>query len=62
MLEGVAGVDRLVKQIGTERTVFGTYAPFFVPEPAVPKLEESALAGQVEQAIRSDNAERILKP
>jgi uncharacterized protein len=60
-LEGVAGVERLVKQLGTDRVVFGSYAPFFVPESGVLKLQESALAGQVEQSIKRENAERILK-
>jgi predicted TIM-barrel fold metal-dependent hydrolase len=60
-LEGAAGVDKVVKQVGPDRLVFGTYAPFFVPESAVLKLQESALAGQVERAIKSENAERISK-
>jgi uncharacterized protein len=61
MLEGVAGVDKLVKQLGPDRVVFGSYAPLFVPESAVLKLQESALAGQVEQAIKRENAEWIIK-
>jgi predicted TIM-barrel fold metal-dependent hydrolase len=59
MLEGVAGVEKLVKQVGPERVVFGTYAPFFVPESAVLKLQESALPGQVAEAIRNENAQSI---
>jgi predicted TIM-barrel fold metal-dependent hydrolase len=62
MLEGVAGVDKLVKQVGPDRVVFGTYAPIFVPESAVLKLQESALPGQVEQAIKHENAANVLKP
>jgi uncharacterized protein len=61
MLEGVAGVDRIVKQLGPDRVVFGSYAPLFVPESAVLKLQESSLPGQVEQAIQRENAERIIK-
>lgn len=60
MLEGVAGVDKLVRQVGPRRVVFGSYAPFFVYDAAELKLRESALAGAVDEAIRSGNADQII--
>jgi len=56
MLEGVTGVEKLVRHVGPDRVVFGSYAPFFVYDGAELKLRESALPGAVEEAIRSGNA------
>lgn len=56
MLEGVAGVDKLVRQVGPTRVVFGSYAPFFVYDSAELKLQEAALAGEVDTLIRRGNA------
>lgn len=60
-LEGVGGVGKLIGQIPAERILLGTYAPFFQPESALLKLQESALGGFQRQAIVAENAERLLK-
>ena len=60
MLEGVAGVGKLVDQIGAERILFGSYFPFFQFESAALKLCESVLGGVQQRAIRHDNAARLI--
>ncbi len=43
MIEGVGGVENLLKQWPQERLVFGTHAPFFYAESSLLKLQESIL-------------------
>lgn len=60
MLEGIGGVQRLVQQVTAERVLFGSYAPNFYFESALLKLRESPLAGAQIEAIRQQNARRLL--
>lgn len=62
MLEGVAGVARLVADAGAERVCFGSNAPYFVFESALLKLKESALEDGPARAVLHENAERLLSP
>lgn len=56
MLEGVAGVENLLKRIGPEKILLGSYAPFFYWESCDLKLREAELAEPHRRAIRRDNA------
>jgi len=60
MLEGAAGIEHLLKDLPYDRCLFGTHAPFFYPEAALLKLRESELANFQQQALRSENAARLL--
>jgi uncharacterized protein len=60
MLEGAAGVERLVAQIGRNRLLFGSHAPFFYAEAAHLKLKESPLTPEQAEAIRQANARELL--
>jgi predicted TIM-barrel fold metal-dependent hydrolase len=60
MLEGMEGLKRLIAQVGADRLLFGSHAPFFYPEAAELKLRESALAPEHAEAIRRGNARRVL--
>lgn len=60
MLESVAGVAKLVEQVGPQRILFGSHAPLFYFESAELKLTESGLPESVLQQIRSANAQRVL--
>lgn len=60
MLEGVAGIERLLEQFPLTRLCFGSYAPLFYFESAKFKLQESALPGILRQAICRDNARLLL--
>ena len=60
MLEGMEGLKRLVAQIGPDRLLFGSHAPFFYPEAAELKFKESALAPEYAEAIKRGNARRVL--
>jgi hypothetical protein len=60
MLEGAAGLERLVAQVGANRLLFGSHAPFFYAEAAHLKLKESALMPARAEAIREGNARELL--
>jgi predicted TIM-barrel fold metal-dependent hydrolase len=59
-LEGIRGIERLLKVVPFERILFGSHAPFFNHRAAVLKLQESELAEPVRQAIAVENARRLL--
>ncbi len=61
--EGTDGVARLVSLAGPERVLFGSHAPFLIPEAALIRVEEGLLAGLPEEAADSllfTNARRLL--
>lgn len=60
MLEGMGALGRLVDQFGAKRLLFGSHAPFFVPEAAKLKIKESPLSVEDAEAIQRGNAERLL--
>jgi len=60
MVEGVAGVARLVRQVPLSRLLFGSYYPFFYFESAVLKIEESGLDEVSQKAICVENARRLM--
>ncbi len=59
-LEGVAGIEELLKQVPVERIRFGSLAPLFYFEAAVLKLQESKLSAVQDTAIRRENAVKWL--
>jgi hypothetical protein len=60
MLEGVAGIERLLARMPTARLCFGSHAPFYCFESALLKLRESALSEEQLRAVRQANAARLL--
>ncbi|MCB1231280.1 MAG: hypothetical protein KDN19_13480 [Verrucomicrobiae bacterium] len=62
MLEGMAGIARLVERVPEIRLCYGSYAPFFYTEAAALKLVESApeLDPRIMAGIRSHHAENLL--
>ena len=60
MLEGVAGVAKLLEKLPAERLCFGSHAPFFYVESAKLKLQESALDESRMKALCIENARRLL--
>ena len=60
MLEGIAGVGALIEKAGTDRLLFGSYAPFFILESAFLKLDESGLEVSKLKAALIGNARRLL--
>jgi len=60
MLEGVAGLARLVRQVPLNRVLFGSYYPFFYFESAVLKVQESGLDEASQKAVYIENARRMM--
>jgi len=60
MIEGVGGVENLLKTWPLERVVFGSFAPVFYWESARLKMQESALNAAQVQAVQSQNAASLL--
>ncbi|MBM3878740.1 MAG: metal-dependent hydrolase [Verrucomicrobia bacterium] len=61
MLEGVGGLENLLAQVPVSRVLFGSHAPLFYFESALLKLRESALDPAPAQALRRENARRLLE-
>lgn len=59
-LEGVAGVEELLKLIPDTQLLFGSGAPFYIFESAVLKLRESRLTATQLAALTEGNARRLL--
>lgn len=59
-VEGTDGVPRLVDVVASERVLFGSHAPFLIPEAALIRTHESGLldAGQL-QAVLAGNPQRL---
>lgn len=60
MIEGVGGVENLLKTWPLDRLVFGSYAPVFYWESARLKLQESALTSAQSSAVHWQNATALL--
>jgi predicted TIM-barrel fold metal-dependent hydrolase len=60
MLEGVGGVENLIKEWPVDRVVFGSHAPFFYWEAARLKLQESDLTDEQLAALTHKNASAVL--
>ena len=60
MIEGVGGVENLLKTWPLEKVVFGSFAPVFYWESASLKIQESALNAAQSQAVQWQNAASLL--
>jgi predicted TIM-barrel fold metal-dependent hydrolase len=60
MVEGVGGIEHLIKDWPLEQIVFGSHAPLFYFESAKLKLQESELTEKQLNAITHENAERLM--
>ncbi len=59
-LEGVAGIENLLRRVPGIRVTFGSHSPYFYFEAALLKLQESVLSPSELEAIRSGNAQALL--
>lgn len=60
MIEGVGGVENLLKSWPSEKLCFGSHAPFFYWESSELKLRESVLTAEQLVAVQRDNALALL--
>jgi uncharacterized protein len=60
LLEGVGGIESLLKDVPLERILFGSHAPSLYFESAILKLQESALPAGPMNAITHNNARRLI--
>jgi uncharacterized protein len=59
MLEGVAGIEKLLQHVSLDRILFGSHFPFFYLDAAFGKVRESELGGMQREAILHGNATRL---
>jgi predicted TIM-barrel fold metal-dependent hydrolase len=60
-VEGTDGVPRLVKEVSKERVLFGSHAPFLIPEAAMIRVHESSLLDEESlRAVFAQNATALL--
>ena len=59
-LEGLAGLERQVQSLPTERLLLGSHSPFFTFDSAKLKLQESELPAPAREQIMHLNAVKIL--
>jgi predicted TIM-barrel fold metal-dependent hydrolase len=62
MLEGVGGIENILKDVPLDKILFGSHAPSLYFESAVLKLQESQLPARHVNAIKHENARRLLLP
>ncbi|HEV2383249.1 MAG TPA: amidohydrolase family protein [Terriglobia bacterium] len=60
MVEGVAGVGRLIHDVPLSRVLFGSYYPFFYFESALLKVQESGLDAASKRALCEGNAQELM--
>ena len=59
-LESLGVVRKLIDNIGIERILFGTYAPYFYIESSFLKIKESRFSEDETEMVFSQNAERLI--
>lgn len=60
-VDSTDGVPRLVESVPAGRVLFGTHAPFLIPEAALIRVHESAMLDEAGlQAVLGGNADRLL--
>ncbi len=60
-VDGTDGVPRLLEQVPAGRALFGTHAPFLIPEAALIRVHESSgLDEKTLRSLLSENAEQVL--
>jgi predicted TIM-barrel fold metal-dependent hydrolase len=60
MLETIAALETLLKDVPADRILFGSHTPSLYFEAALLKLKESALPPATQRAISHENARRLL--
>ena len=62
MLEGVGAIPKLLKEIPSDRLLFGSHYPFFYFESALLKVQEAGLNESERRAIFEENAQLLIEP
>jgi predicted TIM-barrel fold metal-dependent hydrolase len=60
LADGTDAVATLVKTFGAERVLFGTHAPFLIPEAALVRVHEADLAEGELSSVMRHSADRWL--
>lgn len=59
-VEATDGIAKLVRALPADRVLFGSHAPFFIPESALIKVHESELTEPEHRALFEQNARQLL--
>lgn len=58
--DGTDAVSRMIDAVGRERVLFGSHAPFLIPEAALVRVHESDLPADELKKVLRENADRLL--
>ncbi len=58
-VDGTDGISKLLRSVPSERILFGSHAPFLIPEAALIRVYESNLGAQQLQSLMWKNAQRL---
>lgn len=61
MYEGVGGIAALIEMVSAKRVLFGSHLPLFPLESSLLKLRESDLTTAQIEAVKQENARRLLR-
>ncbi len=61
LVDGTDAVATLVKTFGPDRVLFGSHAPFLIPEAALLRVHEAGLKERDQMAILRGNAESLIQ-
>ena len=60
-VDGTDGLITLVNAIGVERVLYGSHAPFLIPEAACIRMLESGISAAAVNAVMTENADKFRK-
>lgn len=60
-VDGTSGLVTLVNAIGVDRVLYGSHAPFLIPEAACIRMLESGISAAAVNAVMTENADKFRK-
>jgi hypothetical protein len=59
-VDGTDGISKLLDAVSSERVLFGSHAPFLIPEAALIRVDESDIGAEQRRAVMWTNAQQLV--
>lgn len=59
-VDGTEGISKLLEAISSERVLFGSHAPFLIPEAALIRVDESDISAEQRSALMWTSAQQLI--